>query len=45
MMAPKSHRVVPRNCTKNLPAELLHKNGAPVFSLGGKMYELGSKDG
>ena len=29
----------------NLPAELLHKNGAPVFSLGGKMYELGSKDG
>jgi glycerol-3-phosphate responsive antiterminator len=20
----------------NLPAELLHKNGAPVFSLGGK---------
>lgn len=29
----------------NLPAELLHKNGAPVFSLGGKMYELGSKEG
>jgi len=29
----------------NLPAELLHKNGAPVFSLGGKMFELGSKEG
>ena len=29
----------------NLPAELLHKNGAPVFSLGGKIYELGSKEG
>ena len=29
----------------NLPAELLHKNGAPVFSLGGKMYELGNKEG
>ena len=29
----------------NLPAELLHKNGAPVFSLGGRMYELGSKEG
>jgi hypothetical protein len=29
----------------NLPAELLHKNGAPVFSLGGKNYELGSKEG
>jgi len=29
----------------NLPAELLHKNGTPVFSLGGKLYELGSKEG
>ena len=29
----------------NLPAELLHKNGAPVFSLGGKMFELGNKEG
>ncbi len=29
----------------NLPAELLHKNDAPVFSLGGKMYELGNKEG
>jgi hypothetical protein len=29
----------------NLPAELLHKNGAPVFSLGGTIYELGSKEG
>lgn len=29
----------------NLPAALLHKDGAPVFSLGGKMYELGSKEG
>ncbi len=29
----------------NLPAELLHKNGAPIFSLGGKNYELGSKEG
>lgn len=29
----------------NLPAELLHKNGAPVFTFGGKMYELGSKEG
>ena len=29
----------------NLPAELLHKNGAPVFSLAGKIYELGSKEG
>lgn len=30
---------------KDLPAELLHKNGAPVFSLNGKIYELGSKEG
>jgi hypothetical protein len=29
----------------NLPAELLHKNGSPVFTLGGKVYELGSKEG
>ena len=29
----------------NLPAELLHKNGAPVFMLGGKVYELGNKEG
>ncbi|WP_326986224.1 hypothetical protein [Chryseobacterium sp. MP_3.2] len=30
---------------ENLPAELLHKNNAPVISLGGKNYELGNKDG
>jgi cellobiose-specific phosphotransferase system component IIA len=29
----------------NLPAELLHKNDAPVFSLGSKLYELGNKEG
>lgn len=29
----------------NLPAELMHKNGAPVFSLGGKLFELGNKEG
>ncbi len=29
----------------NLPAELLHKNGAPVFTLNGHVYELGSKEG
>lgn len=29
----------------NLPAELLHKNGAPVFSLDGKNFELGNKEG
>ncbi|MCL6258326.1 hypothetical protein M3O96_04460 [Aquiflexum sp. TKW24L] len=29
----------------NLPAELMHKNGSPVFSLGGKIYELGNKEG
>lgn len=29
----------------NLPAELLHKNNAPVFSLSGKIYELSSKEG
>jgi hypothetical protein len=30
---------------ENLPAELLHKNNAPVFSLNGSIYELGSKEG
>ncbi len=30
---------------ENLPAELLHKNNFPVFSLNGKLYELGNKDG
>ncbi|TAE14886.1 MAG: hypothetical protein EAY72_06660, partial [Bacteroidetes bacterium] len=30
---------------ENLPAELLHKNNAPVFALNGKIYELGSKEG
>ena len=29
----------------DLPAELLHKNNAPVFSLAGKIYELGNKEG
>jgi hypothetical protein len=29
----------------NLTAQLLHKNNAPVFSLGGKIYELGNKEG
>jgi hypothetical protein len=29
----------------NLPAELMHKNNSPVFSLGGKIYELGNKEG
>ncbi len=29
----------------NLPAELLHKNGAPLFSLGGQNFELGNKEG
>jgi len=29
----------------NLTAALMHKNGAPVFSLGGKVYELGNKEG
>jgi hypothetical protein len=29
----------------NLTAELLHKNNAPVFSLNGKNYELGNKEG
>ncbi|MCB9812228.1 hypothetical protein H6778_01065 [Candidatus Nomurabacteria bacterium] len=30
---------------KDMPAELLHKDGTPVFSLGGKLYELGNKEG
>ena len=30
---------------KDLPADLHHKNNSPVFSLGGKIYELGSKEG
>lgn len=30
---------------ENLPAELLHKNGAPVFVMDGKVYELSSKEG
>lgn len=29
----------------DLPAELLHKNNNPVFSLGGVLYELGNKEG
>lgn len=29
----------------DLPAELLHKGNSPVFSLGGKIYELGSREG
>ena len=29
----------------NLTAALMHYNGAPVFTLNGKIYELGSKDG
>jgi hypothetical protein len=29
----------------NLPAELLHKNGAAVFALNGTIYELGNKEG
>lgn len=29
----------------NLPAELLHKNNSPVFSLAWKIYELGNKEG
>lgn len=30
---------------RDLPAQLLYKDGAPIFSLGGKLYELGSKEG
>ncbi|CAN5413617.1 hypothetical protein BH11BAC5_BH11BAC5_16950 [soil metagenome] len=29
----------------DLPAELLHKNNTPVFSLGGRLYELGNREG
>jgi hypothetical protein len=29
----------------NLPAALLHRDGAPVFSLGGRLFELGNKEG
>lgn len=29
----------------DLPAQLLHKGAAPVFALGGKLYELSSKEG
>ncbi|HLP97957.1 MAG TPA: hypothetical protein VK149_05895 [Sideroxyarcus sp.] len=29
----------------NLPAELLHKNNSPVFSMGGHLYELSNKNG
>ena len=29
----------------NLTAELMHKNNSPVFSLGGRIYELGNKEG
>jgi hypothetical protein len=29
----------------NLPAELMHKNGNPVFSLKGKNFDLGNKEG
>ena len=29
----------------DLPAELLYKNGTPVFSLAGHIYELGNKEG
>ncbi len=30
---------------KDLPAELLYKDGSPVFLLSGKIYELGNKEG
>lgn len=30
---------------ENLPAELLHQNNSPVFSLEGKIYKLTSKEG
>ncbi|MBY0428029.1 MAG: hypothetical protein K2Q32_02300, partial [Alphaproteobacteria bacterium] len=30
---------------ENLPARMLHYNGAPVFELSGKNYALGSKEG
>ena len=28
----------------NLPAELLHKGDSPIFSLNGKLYELGNRE-
>jgi hypothetical protein len=30
---------------ENLPAELLHQGNAPVFTLDGKIYKLGSREG
>lgn len=30
---------------ENLPAELMHKDGSPVFLLAGKIYKLGNKEG
>lgn len=30
---------------ENLPAELLHRNGKPVFMLNGALYELGNREG
>jgi len=30
---------------ENLPAELMHKDGSPVFLLNGKIYKLGNKEG
>ena len=30
---------------QDLPAQLLHKDNAPVFALSGKLYELGNKEG
>jgi hypothetical protein len=30
---------------ENLPAKLLHEGDSPVFSLNGKIYELGNQDG
>jgi hypothetical protein len=30
---------------ENLPAELMHKDGSPVFLLDGKIYKLGNKEG
>jgi len=30
---------------ENLPAELMHKDGSPVFLLEGKVYKLGNKEG
>ena len=30
---------------ENLPVELMHKDGSPVFLLNGKVYKLGNKEG